>query len=140
MKVINRKSAKQRPALYLGKILSWVKLPNSGDPLKFIIPSYNWKIISGISNDNGKVITYEMNENEMGYRGTKSQKISINLLPILNLIFIQIEVLTLFLKIILKIILFTIYLYYIWILYTYFNLCVKAQRVDGNWCPPKKWD
>jgi hypothetical protein len=53
-------------------MLKWVKLSNSGDTLKLIIPNYNWKIISGWSNYSGMVTSYKMNENEMGYRGSKS--------------------------------------------------------------------
>nr|AYE93291.1 LAGLIDADG homing endonuclease [Termitomyces sp.]AYE93310.1 LAGLIDADG homing endonuclease [Termitomyces sp.] len=37
-----------------------------------MIPNYNWKIISGWTNYSGTVISHKMNENEMGYRGSKS--------------------------------------------------------------------
>src|SRR5215469_1293442 len=56
-----------------GKALYWVKLSNSGDSLKLIIPSYNRKVISGQNNYLGMVISYKMSENEMGYRGSKSE-------------------------------------------------------------------
>jgi hypothetical protein len=36
-------------------------------------PNYNRKIISGWSNYSGMVIRHKMNENEMGYRGSKSK-------------------------------------------------------------------
>ena len=67
------------PAKCFGKTLSWVKLSNSGDSLKLMVPNYNRKIISGWTNYSGTVISHKMNENEMGYRGSKSE--IINLLP-----------------------------------------------------------
>nr|AYE93380.1 LAGLIDADG homing endonuclease [Termitomyces sp.]AYE93381.1 LAGLIDADG homing endonuclease [Termitomyces sp.] len=53
-------------------MLMWVKLPNSGDTLKLMIPSYSRKAISGWNNYPCKVTSHKMNENEMGYRGSKS--------------------------------------------------------------------
>jgi len=50
----------------------WEKLSNSGDILKLLIPSYIRKAVSGWSNSPCKVISQKMNENEMGYRGSKS--------------------------------------------------------------------
>jgi len=70
------------PAKCFGKTLLWVKLSNSGDSLKFMKPSYNWKIISGWSNYSGKVTSHKMNESEMGYRGSKSEFIPLYLQPI----------------------------------------------------------
>ena len=55
-----------------GKTLNWLKLPNSGDSLKLMIPSYFRKIISGQNNFLGTVTSHKMSENEMGYRGSKS--------------------------------------------------------------------
>jgi len=55
-----------------GKTLNWLELSNSGDPLKLMIPSYSRKAISGWNNYPGKVTSHKMNENEMGYRGSKS--------------------------------------------------------------------
>lgn len=55
-----------------GKTLNWVKLSNSGDTLKLIIPNYNRKVISGQNNYLGMVTSYKMTEKEMGYRGSKS--------------------------------------------------------------------
>ena len=55
-----------------GKTLNWLKLPNSGDSLKLMIPSYFRKIISGQNNYLGTVTSHKMSENEMGYRGSKS--------------------------------------------------------------------
>ena len=49
-----------------------LKLSNSGDTLKHIIPSYSRKAISGWSNYPGMVIRYMISENKMGYRGSKS--------------------------------------------------------------------
>jgi hypothetical protein len=49
-----------------------VKLSNSGDTLKNIIPSYSRKAISGQNNYLGMVTSYIMKETEMGYRGSKS--------------------------------------------------------------------
>nr|YP_009072363.1 truncated LAGLIDADG endonuclease [Sclerotinia borealis]AIJ56801.1 truncated LAGLIDADG endonuclease [Sclerotinia borealis] len=50
----------------------WVKLPNSGDALKLLVPSFNWKVISGWTNYSGMVTSQKMVEREMGYRGSKS--------------------------------------------------------------------
>ena len=60
------------PVKNYGKILYWEKLSNSGDTLKLMIPSYSRKAICGWSNYSGKVTSHKMNENEMGYRGSKS--------------------------------------------------------------------
>ena len=59
-----------------GKTLNWLKLSNSGDTLKLMIPSYNRKAISGQNNYLGMVTSHKMNENEMGYRGSKSEFVS----------------------------------------------------------------
>ena len=52
--------------------LIWLKLPNSGNFLKILILSYNWKIISGWTNHSGIVISQNMIEREMDNRGSKS--------------------------------------------------------------------
>jgi hypothetical protein len=52
-----------------------LQLPNSGDALKLLIPSYIRKAICGWTNNSDKVITQKMSENEMGYRGSKSDLI-----------------------------------------------------------------
>ncbi len=49
------------------------KLPNSGDTLKFMVPSQNRKILSGWSNDPCMVTTHKIDENQIGYRGSKSK-------------------------------------------------------------------
>jgi hypothetical protein len=49
------------------------KPSNSGDALKLMIPSYSRKAISGQNNYLGMVTSHKMNENEMGYRGSKSE-------------------------------------------------------------------
>ena len=61
------------PAMCSGKIHKWVKLSNSGDTLKLIVPSSIRKYISGQNNYLGTVTSYKMTENEMGYRGSKSE-------------------------------------------------------------------
>jgi len=55
----------------LGKTLLWVKLSNSGDALKLMIPSYSRKAISGQNNNLGMVTSHKMKETEMGNRGSK---------------------------------------------------------------------
>ncbi len=65
------------PAKCFGKTLLWVLLSNSGDALKFMKPSYNWKIISGWTNYSGKVTSHKMNESKMGNRGSNSDKLKI---------------------------------------------------------------
>ena len=60
------------PAKCYGKTLLGCKLSNSGNALKLMIPSNIWKCISGWSNYSCKVTSHKMNENEMGYRGSKS--------------------------------------------------------------------
>ena len=59
-------------AKWSGISLLCLQLSNSGDALKLIVPSYSRKAISGWSNYSGKVTSYKMIENEMGYRGSKS--------------------------------------------------------------------
>ena len=78
MTIIERKqlAAHQRrvgPVLCFGKTHEWVKPSNSGDALKLLIPSYSRKAISGQNNYLGMVTSQEMNESEMGYRGSKSE-------------------------------------------------------------------
>ena len=48
------------------------KLSNSGDTLKLQIPSYSRKAISGWCNSPGMVTSQMIDENQMGYRGSKS--------------------------------------------------------------------
>ena len=64
------------PALCIRNTQLWVKLSNSGDTLKFMIPNYIRKVIWGWSNYSGKVISHKMSENKIGYRGSKSVFIS----------------------------------------------------------------
>lgn len=52
----------------------WVKLSNSGDILKILILSHIWKYMSGWVNSSGIVTSQNMNESEMDYRGSKSNK------------------------------------------------------------------
>jgi|HigsolmetaAR201D_1030396.scaffolds.fasta_scaffold00716_15 LAGLIDADG endonuclease. len=59
-------------------LLCLVKLSNSGDTLKLLIPNHVRKYVSGWTNHSGKVISQKMIEREMGYRGSKSDnKISV---------------------------------------------------------------
>ena len=86
MTIIERKqlAAMQRrvgPVKCFGKTHKWVKLSNSGDALKLMIPSYIRKVISGQTNYLGMVINHKMNESEMGYRGSKSEFIIKNPQP-----------------------------------------------------------
>jgi len=56
------------------EIVEWgFKLSNYGNTLKLRIPSFYWKIIGGWSNNSERVTTSKMNENEMGYRVSKSE-------------------------------------------------------------------
>lgn len=55
------------------KTLSWLKLSNSGDTLKLLVPNYYRKVISGWTNHPCTVTSQKMNESEMGYRGSKSE-------------------------------------------------------------------
>ena len=48
-----------------------LKLSNSGDTLKLLIPNYIRKYISGQNNYLGMVTSYMISENKMGYRGSK---------------------------------------------------------------------
>jgi len=56
-----------------GKTLNWLKLSNSGDTLKLLVPSYSRKVISGWINNPCMVTSQKMMETEMGYRGSKSK-------------------------------------------------------------------
>ena len=60
------------------KARNWLKLSNSGDTLKLMIPSYSRKAISGKNNNLGMVTSHKMNGNEIGNRGSKSEY---NILP-----------------------------------------------------------
>lgn len=60
------------PAEWFRKLFKRVKLSNFGDSLKFMIPSFIRKIISGWSNYSGRVISHKIDENKMGNRETKS--------------------------------------------------------------------
>ena len=62
-----------RVGAWRGRIsLLCLKLSNSGDSLKIRIPNYCRKVICGQNNYLGMVTSPDMNENEMGYRGSKS--------------------------------------------------------------------
>ena len=55
-----------------GKTLNWLKLSNSGDTLKLMVPSLDRKVGSGWTNYSCMVTSHKMIEKEMGYRGSKS--------------------------------------------------------------------
>jgi uncharacterized protein YfkK (UPF0435 family) len=65
------------PADWFGKSIAWAQLSNSGDALKIIIPSHDGNIMSGWSNYSGMVTSYDMNESEMGYCGSKSSALAL---------------------------------------------------------------
>jgi formate hydrogenlyase subunit 3/multisubunit Na+/H+ antiporter MnhD subunit len=54
--------------------LMCLKSSNSGDILKLLIPSNNWKTICGWTNYSGKVTSQKMIEKEMDNRGSKTDK------------------------------------------------------------------
>jgi hypothetical protein len=58
-------------ALWSGISQLCLKLSNSGDTLKLLIPNYIRKSISGWTNYSCMVISHKINENLMGYRGSK---------------------------------------------------------------------
>ncbi len=61
------------PAWWSGKLLiTWDKLSNSGDLIKFLIPSLIWKFVGGWANHLCMVISQEIIERAMEYRGSKS--------------------------------------------------------------------
>jgi hypothetical protein len=59
------------PADRSGKSISWVKLSNSEESLKIIVPNYNGSVISGLSSLLGMVTSYDMIVNVMGNCGSK---------------------------------------------------------------------
>jgi len=59
-----------------------VKLSNSGDTLKLMVPSCIRKYICGQNNYLGMVISHKMKETEMGYRGSKSSLLKYNSQPV----------------------------------------------------------
>lgn len=60
------------PAKWLGKSLLWVKLSNSRNALKLLIPTSTRKGWTGWTNDSCKVTSQKMIEKKMGYCGSKS--------------------------------------------------------------------
>lgn len=52
-----------------------IKEANSGDTLKLLVPSYSWKTTCGWTNSSGMVISQKMSENEIGYHGSKSDRL-----------------------------------------------------------------
>lgn len=59
------------PVEWFGKSYLWDKLPNSGGPLKLLVPSNIWKDISGPINNWGKVTSQKIC-GKMDNRGSKS--------------------------------------------------------------------
>ena len=66
-------------AVWIGLSPMCLKLSNSRDILKFLIPSSVWKYISGWTNYSDKVTSQEMIESEMDYCGSKSIILSDNI-------------------------------------------------------------
>lgn len=60
------------PARWSGKSSMWERLPNSGDLLELLIPNYIRKAISGWTNHSCKVTSQKAYENNVEYRGSKS--------------------------------------------------------------------
>jgi len=60
------------PAIWSRKSYMWERLPNSGDLLELLIPNYIRKAISGWTNHSCKVISQKAYENNVEYRGSKS--------------------------------------------------------------------
>jgi hypothetical protein len=60
------------PAKCFGKTFSWEKLSNSGEILKITVLNYFRKNLCGWSNYSGKVISCNMLDTKMDYRGSKS--------------------------------------------------------------------
>lgn len=109
---------KGEPAICFGKTIQWVKLPNSGDLLKLLVPSYIGNNISGWSNYSDMVISQEMIEKEMGYRGSKSVII---LFYLILIIFYLLIIFLLYLLII-----FLLHLY----LHLHLHLHLQLESVD----------
>ena len=62
------------PVKCFGKtFLFGIKLPNSGEPLKLMIPSYSRKAISGWNNYPCMVTSHKIDERKIGNRGSKSE-------------------------------------------------------------------
>ena len=53
--------------------LNWLKLSNSGDTLKLMVPNHSRKAMSGWTNHPCTVISHKKDEKKMGYRGSKSE-------------------------------------------------------------------
>jgi len=67
----------KNPVKRFGKpLLLWDKLSNSGDSLKLLIPSKSGNTLCGWINYSCMVISQKIIENEMGYRGSKSDFIT----------------------------------------------------------------
>lgn len=68
-----------RPLKDFGKFLiKGDKSSKSGDSLKIFIPSHNLKIMSGQTSYLGMVTIKNINESEIGYRGSKSTRVKPN--------------------------------------------------------------
>ena len=77
MTILERKqlAAHQRrvgPAKCIGNTLWWVKLSNSGELLKLMIPNYIWKFICGWTNYSCMVTSQKISEKKVDNRGSKS--------------------------------------------------------------------
>ena len=72
---VNLVLAPHNPGIWLRKSNIRDKLPNSGEPLKLLIPSHIWKYMSGWTNYSEMVTSQKIYENIMGNRGSKSDNI-----------------------------------------------------------------
>jgi len=52
---------------------NWLKLSNSGDTLKLLVPNYSREAICGWNRHPGMVISQKIIERAVGYRGSKSE-------------------------------------------------------------------
>lgn len=72
---VNLVLAPHNPGIWLRKSNIRDNLPNSGEPLKLLIPSHIWKYMSGWTNYSEMVTSQKIYEKIMGNRGSKSDNI-----------------------------------------------------------------
>jgi len=69
---VNLVLAPHNPGIWLRKSKIRDNLPNSGEPLKLLIPIHIWKYMSGWTNYSEMVTSQKIYEKIMGNRGSKS--------------------------------------------------------------------
>ena len=69
---VNLLLAPHNPGIWFRKSNIRDNLPNSGEPLKLLIPSHIWKYMSGWTNYSEMVTSQKICEKLMGNRGSKS--------------------------------------------------------------------